>query len=237
LEAFTLLELLVTIAIIAILASLLLPALSKSKEMGRRTSCRSNLRQLGLALRMYSNDFKSKLPSMTSGHWPWDISNDAAERVMANGITRHAMYCPSAAERDIDALWNFASNFRVIGYAMTLTGAENMWSTNLNPNIDGGQVSVGTNSFAVAPSQRVLLADATLSTGDNVMQRSLNKYVGIRGGYSDTHPHGWGGLDRTSHLAGIMPAGGNVNMLDGHVEWRKFDQMYPRCLVNPFFWW
>jgi prepilin-type processing-associated H-X9-DG protein len=120
---------------------------------------------------------------------------------------------------------------------MTLTGAENMWNTNLNPNVDGGQVSVGTNSFAVSPSQRVLLADATLSMGDNVVQRNQNKYVGIRGGYSDTHPHGWGGLDRTSHLEGIMPAGGNVNMLDGHVEWRAFNLMSPRCLVNPYFWW
>ena len=174
---------------------------------------------------------------MTAGHWPWDISDDVADKLIGSGITRHAMYCPSSPERDNDDLWNFASNFRVLGYAMTLTGAENMWSTNLNPTLDGGQVSVGTNSFAVSPSKRVLLADATLSIGDNVVQRSENRYLGIKGGYSDTHPQGWGGLDRTSHLNGSMPAGGNVNMLDGHVEWRAFDQMYPRCLVNPFFWW
>lgn len=62
--AFTLVELLVVIAVIGVLAGLLLPVLGKAREAGRATACLGNLRQIGLGLQLYADENANRLPVM-----------------------------------------------------------------------------------------------------------------------------------------------------------------------------
>jgi prepilin-type N-terminal cleavage/methylation domain-containing protein/prepilin-type processing-associated H-X9-DG protein len=69
-RAFTLVELLVVIGVIALLASLLLPALVRGKESARGAKCMSNLRQLGIALKVHVHDHEDLMPMMTNAPLP-----------------------------------------------------------------------------------------------------------------------------------------------------------------------
>jgi prepilin-type N-terminal cleavage/methylation domain-containing protein/prepilin-type processing-associated H-X9-DG protein len=72
--AFTLIELLVVIAIIGVLASMLMPALARAKENGRRTYCQNNMRQLGLSLVMYAHDNHGLFPPRRDDRrWPTQL--------------------------------------------------------------------------------------------------------------------------------------------------------------------
>jgi len=262
-RGFTLIELLVVIAIIALLMGILLPVLGVVREQGRRTVCGQNEKNTGLGLLMYANDYDGKLPLNEVDRWLFDVSYWTTDIVLKTGaFDRHIFYCPSWRQRDRIIFWRYGENFpagtpegylqpepqdvatrknyhRILGYFWLIDFERpNGTHRDYPPMKAGGPEKewvrsvIGTKQ---APALVELITDVTASNGPD---RLTSDFTLATGGCWDR----WRIRDRSSHLKkGSRPAGGNILFVDGHVQWRRFEEMELRwpyqASGNPCFWW
>lgn len=252
-KGFTLIELLVVIAIITILASILFPVFARARETARRSSCSSNLKQIGIGIMMYSQDYDERLMQpWTGGNYAGIWATFLPKPYVGN---RQILICPSYKESSNTS----ESVYTGLGYYQTTYGYNALYlapdpgcpagidsggnSTAGSPCVNYASSGNGSEPIQLsamdAPSETLLLSESSIysATGGG--------WVG--GYYYIKPPSKWTGYDPNDSSTWKSDSFGrlwarhnetiNVLYADGHVKALKLNalrnQNLWRAIKNP----
>jgi prepilin-type N-terminal cleavage/methylation domain-containing protein/prepilin-type processing-associated H-X9-DG protein len=234
--AFTLIELLVVIAVIAILAAILFPVFAQAREKARQAACLSNMKQIGLALGLYLQDFDEQFPqgnySVKGGLVTW---RQLLEPYVKAGVAGVETGATAQEKKSVWVCPNYAGPYPSIAgtrfakspAAVTQFGSQPMRSYGANGYLvfDNYYWSQGVSPAKLAsilhPASIVFVAETAGSGRDNIWGR-------------DEVDKGW----NLPEVAGrVRHAGGaNYVLADGHAKWFKGPDPWSRRSWAPVTW-
>ena len=232
-RAFTLIEILVVVAIIALLAGLLFPVFSRAREEGRKTSCLNNMRQLGIAFQQYASDSRGKYPlaanfqawGVGKGHWvagtpsPIASPNDPTYALAALAPNASDDFPATGRSADVEngALFPYVKSTAIYICPSDRDGEVKHLSYTMNCAL----ASLSASRIR-SPGDIVLLVDEGFATDGFFWAVNTTAVTGL--GTS------------TDRLAKRHNGGGNMLFADGHVKYYSFESFpldaTPQGLAN-----
>jgi len=209
--AFTLIELLVVIAIISILAAILFPVFARARENARRTSCMSNVKQIGIGFMMYTQDYDEKFPPpLYCGEWSSDYSSRTIDTNPNKPSGVYKVSSGGTAQNWVswmDAIFPYVKSTQLFRCPSN-TAAASVPSYGYNRLVGLPTTCEGGVTLAKIerPSEIILTMDYHVSYG---IYANPTEYCGSFSNPSSPHY-----LEAFPHFGG-----GVVNFTDGHAKW------------------